>query len=274
MNNRRTAFIVSDQTGITADTLAHTLMTQFENVQFDLVTLPFVNTVDKAQRARQQIDEVWQSTGQKGIVFSTLVDNVLRSIVAQANALHIDLIGQFIGPLEQELKQSASHTIGKAHSVTSTAAYKARIDAMHFALENDDGATLKHYDRADVILIGVSRSGKTPTCLYLAQQYGIYAANYPITDHDLEGMGLPKALAPWRQKVHGLTIDAQQLHNIRQERRPNSEYSSMRQCQTEVRQVEHIFRSDRLPYINTTAMSIEEISTRIIQGLNLPRRFF
>lgn len=274
MNTRRTAFIVSDQTGITADTLAHSLMTQFENVQFDLVTLPFINSTEKAQRARQQIDELWQTTGKKGIVFSTLVDDALRAEIAQANALHIDLIGHFIGPMERELGHSASHTIGKAHSVTSTAAYKARIDAMHFALDNDDGAKLNNYDRADVILIGVSRSGKTPTCLYLAQQYGIYAANYPITDADLDAMGLPKALEPWRRKVHGLTIDAQQLQSIRQERRPNSEYSSPRQCQFEVRQVERIFRSEMLPYINTTAMSIEEISTRIIQALNLPRRFF
>lgn len=274
MQTRRTAFIVSDQTGITADTLAHSLMTQFENVHFDLVTLPFINSVEKAQRARQQIDELWQTTGQKGIVFSTLVDDKLRSEITQCNALHIDLIGQFIDPLERELGVSASHTMGKAHSVTSTAAYKARIDAMHFALDNDDGATLKDYDRADVILIGVSRSGKTPTCLYLAQQYGIYAANYPITDADLDAMGLPKALEPWRRKVHGLTIDAQQLHNIRQERRPDSTYSSMKQCQYEVRQVERVFRGEMLPYINTTAMSIEEISTRIIQALNLPRRFF
>lgn len=274
MHTRRTAFIVSDQTGITADTLAHSLMTQFENVHFDLVTLPFINSSEKAQRARQQIDELWQTTGRKGIVFSTLVDDKLRAEISQCNALHIDLIGQFIDPLERELGVSASHTMGKAHSVTSTAAYKARIDAMHFALDNDDGATMKDYDRADVILIGVSRSGKTPTCLYLAQQYGIYAANYPITDADLDGMGLPKALEPWRRKVHGLTIDAQQLHNIRQERRPDSPYSAMKQCNFEVRQVERIFRGEMLPFINTTAMSIEEISTRIIQGLNLPRRFF
>lgn len=178
----------------------------------------------------------------------------------------------FLKPLEKELKTHSSYTVGKSHSIVEMNRYKERIDSVNFALDNDDGARTRQYDNADIILVGVSRCGKTPTCLYMALQFGIRAANYPLTDEDLESPRLPEVLQQHRQKLYGLTIDPFQLAAIRHERRPNSRYASLDQCDFEVRTVERLFQQHSLPFINTTNFSIEEISTRIIAHQGLMRR--
>ncbi|MCC7462189.1 MAG: kinase/pyrophosphorylase [Gammaproteobacteria bacterium] len=268
----RTVFFVSDQTGVTAETMGHSLLVQFEGQQFRSVTIPFVSTADKAAEAVQRIDAAARDDGRRPIVFCTLVEDDIRAIVRGANGLFLDFFDAFLGPLENELRMTSAHASGRAHGMLDLVAYTTRINATNFAVANDDGSGARDYAHADVILIGVSRSGKTPTCLYMALQYGIFAANYPLTDEDLEAGSVPKMLASHRRKLYGLTIDPDRLQQIRQERRPDSRYASAQQVQFEVRSALALFERQGIPYIDTTSCSIEEISSRILDRLHLERR--
>jgi regulator of PEP synthase PpsR (kinase-PPPase family) len=268
--SRRTAFFVSDQTGVTAETLGHSLMTQFEGVEFRAVTLPFVASVDKAHEAVARINRAAAEEGVRPIIFSTLVQDELRDIVLGANGLFLDFFGAFVGPMERELNTRSSHRAGRAHGMADLAAYTTRINATNFALTNDDG-TGGDYAHADVVLIGVSRSGKTPTCLYMALQYGIFAANYPLPDDDLESGTLPARLEPYRRKLYALTIKPERLQQIRNERRPGSRYASAQQVMYEVRTAQTMFERLGIPYIDVTECGIEEIGSRILDKMNLAR---
>lgn len=264
---KRKVFYVSDRTGITAETLGHSLLTQFDGIDFERESLRFIDSIDKASAAAAAINEVARESGVRPLVFSTLVEPPERNIVADADGVFFDLFDVFIEPLEQELGVLSSHTAGRSHGMENARGYASRIDAVNFALQHDDGTTTRDYDRADVILLGVSRSGKTPTCLYLALQYGVNAANYPLTEDDLAELTLPARVMPFRDKLFGLTIRPERLHQIRSERRPNSRYASLRQCQTEVRQVEAMFRSAGLDYLDSTSMSVEEIAATLMDRL-------
>lgn len=270
--NRRTVFFVSDQTGVTAETMGHSLLTQFDGLEFRPVTLPFISTPDKAEEAVRKINLVAQQEGVRPIVFSTLVQDDLRALVKRANGLFLDFFDAFLGPLEAEFAVRSSHTSGRAHSMSDLNAYTMRINATNFALANDDGAGSRDYERADVVLIGVSRSGKTPTCLYLALQYGIFAANFPLTEDELESGNLPPLLRPHQRKLFGLTIKPDRLQQIRNERRPDSRYASPQQVQYEVRAAEALFGKLGVPFLETTECSIEEISSRILDRTGLERR--
>lgn len=267
----RKVYFISDGTGITAESLGQSLLTQFDNIEFDVQTLPFVNTTEKAYNIIKKISE---KTQEAPIVFSTLVDDNIRKLFQDSPFLCMDLFNSFIAPLEQELKMKSSHTIGKTHGVTlnNYNNYMLRMNAVNYVLSNDDGANIHEYGNADVILIGVSRCGKTPTCLYLAMQFGIYAANYPMTEDELQLNKLPQLLLSFKNKVFGLTIEPLRLSQIRQERRPNSKYADLKQCQYEVKEVEEMYRKEKISYINTTTRSIEEISTEIMSACNLKRR--
>ncbi len=269
--NQRTVFFISDQTGITAETLGRSLLTQFDTVKFRQVTVPFIATVDKAREAVAQINLVAKVEGVRPIVFSTLVHDELREILRAADGLLLDFIDAFIGPLEREMGMKSSHTSGKAHGMADISGYTRRIDAMNFALANDDGASSSAYDDADVILLGVSRSGKTPTCLYLALQYGVFPANYPLTGEELDSKRPPRLVRAYRDKLYGLTIEPERLCQIRSERRPGSEYSSPQQVDFEVRAAEGIFQSNGIPFVDTTRSSIEEIASTILSELQIER---
>jgi len=271
---KRTVFFISDRTGITAEALGQSLLTQFDSFEFKQVLAPFVNTEAEALEIRQRIDRCADADGVRPIVFSTVVLDAVRVVLREGNCLFLDFFDTFIGPLEAELDTASSHISGKAHGETGSSSYQSRIDAMNYALENDDGMTTRKYDRADVILTGVSRSGKTPTCLYLALHYGVYAANYPLTEEDLESTELPAILREHRGKLFGLSILPERLQEIRSERRPDSRYASARQCQEEVRAAERLFADEQIPFVNTTSTSIEEIATRVFHERQLKRRFF
>lgn len=271
---QRTIFFVSDRTGITAETLGHSLLTQFDKIKFRGINLPFIDNLDKAKQAVEQINYISRYSEDRPIIFSTLVNQEIRDIIANANASFFDFFGVFINSLEDELKVKSSYIVGRSHGLVDSNSYGIRIDAVNFALANDDGTSTKNYAKADIIIIGVSRSGKTPSCLYLALQFGVYAANYPLTDKDLEENKLPPLIKQYRDKIYGLSIDAERLHKVRHERRPDTEYSSFRQCQYEVRQAEAIFRIENIPYILTTTLSIEEIATTILAKTGIERRLF
>jgi len=269
---RRTVFFVSDQTGVTAETMGHSLLTQFDGQEFRPVTLPFISSIDKAREAVRRIDATAAEEGTRPIVFSTLVQEDVRAVVKGARGLFLDFFDAFLGPLEQELSTKSTHATGRAHGMSDLAAYTTRINATNFAVANDDGAGARDYEHADVILVGVSRSGKTPTCLYLALQYGIFAANYPLTEEDLESSRLPRPLASHVRKLYGLTIRPDRLQQIRNERRPDSRYASAQQVQYELRAADTLFERHGIPSINTTECSIEEIASRILDKMGLERR--
>ena len=274
MTQRRTVFFVSDGTGITAQMLGHSLLTQFEGVEFDQITLPFVDSVDKAEECLERIErESLRGNGQP-IVFSTLVNGDVREVVRRANALFVDFFEAFIGPLESGLGIRSSHTIGRSHSAMDKQEYKQRIEAVNFAMAHDDGASHRELGDADVILVGVSRSGKTPTSLYLALQFGVKAANYPLIPEDFDRRQLPEALQTYKLKLYGLTIAPERLHEIRRERRPGSQYADPANCRHEVEQAEALMQREGIRSINSTAKSIEEIAATILRELRIERHIY
>jgi regulator of PEP synthase PpsR (kinase-PPPase family) len=260
----RTAFFISDSTGITAETLGQSLLAQFDNIEFDKIVLPFVDTADKARRAVDRINDAARRDGAKPIIFDTIVNHDVRAIIATSDGILLDIFATFLARLEQALGSASNFMVGRGHNTSTDRSYQKRIEAVHYALENDDGARINRYDQAQLILIGVSRCGKTPTCLYMAMQHGVYAANYPLTEEDLERGQLPRPLQAHRAKLYGLTIQPERLAVIRNERRANSRYANISQCEDEVRQALRLFERSQIPCIDTTHISIEEIATKIL----------
>lgn len=270
---QRTIFFISDGTGITAETIGHSLLTQFEGIEFRQIRMPFVDTLEKAEKARERIAEAAARDGERPIVINTLVEPTCSEILSRSEGLVLDIFAVFIGLLEDELGIKRSPRMGQAHGLVDYQTYETRMDATNYALKHDDGADV-NYDNADVILVGVSRSGKTPTCLYLALHYGVKAGNYPLTPDDLGSMDLPERLKAHRRKLFGLTIDPVRLHQIRTIRRPNSRYSELKQCRREVEEAESMFRMHGISSLNTTHTSIEEIASKILVAFDLERNMF
>lgn len=269
---RRVVFFISDRTGITAENLGLSLLSQFEGIHFTQVTLPFVDSIEKAVGATNRINQSISADGQKPIVFATIVHPEIRKVLQSSNSCYLDFFQTFIPTLEDELSLSSVNVMGRSHGVSNTHAYNTRIEAVNFALNYDDGARTTGYDSADIILIGVSRCGKTPTSLYLAMQFGIRAANYPITEEDLEGTALPKLLKAHHKKLFGLTIDPKRLHAIRSARSPDSRYATLAQCEHEVKAVENLFTHEKIPFLSSTNLSIEEIATKLMVITGLERK--
>lgn len=274
MANKRTAFFVSDHTGITAEMVGHSMLSQFENVDLQETTLPFIDSPEKARDALTQINNAATADGVRAIVFSTLANPEIASIVGSANALFLDCFEFFTAPLEKELGQQASRQIGRAHAAKDFTNYHYRIDSVNYTLSHDDGVSTRELSEADIILVGVSRCGKTPTCLYMAMQFGIRAANYPLIPEDFAERRLPKSLRSLRNRLYGLTIRPQRLHNIRNERRPGSQYATLENCEYEVREAEALMRQENIPFLDATTKSVEELATTILQEAKLQRRVY
>jgi len=269
----RVAFFISDSTGITAETLGRSLLTQFQELEFDQTTIPYVNTTEKAKEVLEQINQAGRDSKTKVLVFSTLANPKMREILANCNCMFIDFFDVFIPPLEEELHSKYAQKVGELHKIANLKTYDLRVAAVEFALNTDDGVGVKNYKDADIILIGVSRCGKTPTSLYLALKFSLFAANYPIVDGDLT-VSLPKNLRPYKDKLFGLTISAQRLHEIRQQRKPDSNYASLSLCKKELSTVEKIFEHFNIPFLNSTTFSIEEIATKIMAVKKIKRQRF
>lgn len=274
MPNRRSAFFVSDRTGITAESLGHSLLTQFAELDFKRDTVPFIDTPDKAHELTLRIIETAKQDHHRPLVLLSIVDPAVRKAIDVDHcAKVIDFFETFLTPLEQELGHQAVRSVGKSHGIGNEETYHHRIDAVNFSVNHDDGVKPRDIDEADVVLVGVSRSGKTPTCLYLALQYGIRAANYPLTPEDFTQPTLPKILQQHRHKLFGLTITPERLSHIRAERRPNSTYASLENCRFEVNEAEAMMRQQGVPFVSTTHKSIEEIATTVMHNAHLSRRF-
>jgi regulator of PEP synthase PpsR (kinase-PPPase family) len=270
----RSVFYISDGTGITAETLGHSLLTQFEGVRFKQARIPFVDTPEKAHGVIQRIEEAGRNDGAKPIVFTTLVNPELAQMVHAANALCLSFIETFVAPMETELGVKSTHSVGRSHGSIDTSDYKNRIEAINYTLAHDDGITDNDLEVADVILVGVSRCGKTPTSLYLAMQFGLKAANFPLIPEDFDRGRLPGTLERHRAKLFGLTIQPERLAQIREERRPNSNYASLKNCRQEVHDAEKMMKREGIRWLDSSTKSIEEISTTVMQEVRLDNRVF
>jgi [pyruvate, water dikinase]-phosphate phosphotransferase / [pyruvate, water dikinase] kinase len=270
--SRRTVFFISDRTGITAEMFGNSLMSQFEDFHFQRQTIPFVDTPEKIDAVVRQVNETAAREDKPPIVFSSIVDEAMSATVRRdAKALTLDLFQIFIAPLEAELSAKSSHAAGRSHGIANSHEYFARMEAINFTQSHDDGAATRELSKAQVILVGVSRCGKTPTSLYLALQFGIRAANFPLTPDDFAERKLPGSLLPHRDLLFGLTINPERLQKIREERRPGSKYAALENCRYEVRECEHLLEREGIPMLDTTAKSIEEIATTIVHRAKLKR---
>ena len=264
-----TAFYISDGTAITAEVIGHATMSQFK-FEIEQHTLPFIEYEEAALAVQKRINICKKTTGNAPFVFFTFVDQELKKIIQDSDAVCFDVLQPFTEQVAALTDNAPKPTLHRTHSIHEES-YDFRIDAINYAMANDDGQTTQHYEDADVILVGVSRSGKTPTSLYLALQYGIKAANYPFIDEDMEDLKLKGDLKKHKDKIFGLTIDPSRLAGIRNERLPNSKYASVRQCRMELREVERLYKKEKLPYINSTQFSVEEISAKIMSEMDLER---
>ncbi|GAA5442696.1 phosphoenolpyruvate synthase regulatory protein [Microbulbifer sp. NBRC 101763] len=270
--DKRTAFFISDGTGLTVEAIGHSLLAQFQDQHVEQVTLPYIDSNEKVQLALQRIEKAAKESGLQPIIITSIVSDQIRDQLHQSPALMLDVFENYLTPLANLFGRDPAQTVNVSHGIADNRRYSERIDAVHFAIDNDDGRRVSEFEQADVILLGVSRSGKTPTCLYLALQFGLRAANYPITEEDMDSTTLPKILRPYRRKLFGLTIDPKRLMQIRQERRANSRYASKEQCEFEVRQVEQMLRRAQVPFLNATQLSVEELATRLMSQAGIERR--
>jgi regulator of PEP synthase PpsR (kinase-PPPase family) len=267
---KRTVYFVSESTGITAETMGHSLLSQFDNVDFEQVYMPYINSELRAKALTHRMQEALDRDGERPIVFATMLDQDIARILRSGNCFYLELFEGFVEPLSAELGVPPSRKSGRSHAITKPSSYTKRIDAINFAMANDDGVRPDNFRYADVVLVGVSRSGKTPTCLYLAMHYGLRSANYPITEEDFARGELPQEVWQAKAKLFGLTIDPHRLQAIREERRPGSEYASAARCQKDIREAQNMFKRLEVPVMNTTNQSIEEISSHILRALKTP----
>ena len=266
---KRRVFFISDRTGITAEMLGASLLTQFPEIEFKRTNIPFVTNEQAARKAAAIIEKAAAEDDEPPLVFSTLTDTAIQKIIAANHEFVFDLFGTFIEPLEDVLGRESSHTAGRMHGIGDARAYERRLQALNFTLNHDDGLHPRDLNESEIVLIGVSRCGKTPTCLYLAMHYSLKAANYPLTDDDFGENALPKILQPVRDKLYGLTIVPEQLSRIRRERRPHGNYAMVAQCRAEVAKAEALFRAEDIQFIDATTVSIEEIAATIGRDMGL-----
>ncbi|HWT54661.1 MAG TPA: pyruvate, water dikinase regulatory protein [Rhodocyclaceae bacterium] len=269
---QRTIFFVSDGTGITAEALGHSLLSQFEGVQLREVRMPFVDTPEKLEACLARIAEARQTDGARPIVVTTLVRSETAQRLQSADALVLNFFDSFIAPLEAELGLRATHMAGRARGGATSKDYIARVAAIDFTVAHDDGVSARGLELADLILVGVSRSGKTPTSLYLALQFGLKTANYPLIPEDFDRHALPPALLPYRDKLYGLSIDPERLSRIREERRPGSNYAKLANCRAEVEAAEAMMRTHGIPWLDASSKSIEEIAATLVEELSKRRK--
>jgi regulator of PEP synthase PpsR (kinase-PPPase family) len=275
MPDRRTVFFLSDRTGITAEMLGNSLLTQFEDFAFRRVTIPFVDSLTKVAEAIRQVNETAEREGRRPIVISSVVDEGMSEIIRRdANALTLDMFQIFIQPLEAELGAKSSHAAGRTHGIANSHEYFARMEAINFTQQHDDGAATRDLAKAQVILVGVSRCGKTPTSLYLALQFGVRTGNFPLTPDDFADKKLPASVVPFRDKLFGLTIHPERLREIREERRPGSKYALLENCRYEVREAEAMMKRENIRMLDTSSKSIEEIATTILHQAQLARHIY
>lgn len=268
-NLQRNVYLISDSTGITLEKLTHSLLSQFPQVDFTILTHRYIDSKSKVEALRDQIRLTSLQDPLKPLVFTSLLNESHRRLLTVSGIYYFDVFDLFMDKLDQALDLTPIPVAGLSHGVADEHQYESRMEAINFSLRSDDGMHTEQYTKADVIIIGVSRTGKTPTCLYLAMNYGILAANYPFTEDDWKKSAIPEVITHFKNKCFGLTIDANQLARIRSKRLAGSDYASLEQCRRELGYAETLFAEHNIPYLDTSTTSIEELATSIISKKEL-----
>ena len=256
--NKIKVYFISDGTGLSTEQLGKSILIQFPDIDFEYKTIPFVNTLKKAQVLAKKINKEASS-----MVFSTLIYDELNEPFDCSDFFHINFLKQTINQIETIKKFKSVPTMGLDYRFSEAASYEERIAAMDFTIASDDGNNIERYNKADIIIVGISRTGKTPVSIYLALINGFSVANYPLVDLELESQELPNSLKRFKNKLFGLTITPKRLHEIREKRRSTGKYASPHQIQREIRYSESLFNKHNIPYIDTTSISVEEMATSI-----------
>jgi regulator of PEP synthase PpsR (kinase-PPPase family) len=268
-------FFLSDSTGISAETMGNALLIQFPNLRFDRTLIPFISSVAEAREVVARLDAVLDSSDRTPLVFTTAASDEVRLELRRTRCPVIDFFDLHMQQVEEILGTPGERLAARLHGVGDIKRYNSRMQAIEYTIEHDDGQSVRSLDKADVILLAPSRCGKTPTAMYLALQHGLFVANYPIVEEDLEVTELPRPVRDLRERCFGLMTSPARLSAVRQERRPNSQYASLEQCTFELRRTESMFKRHRLPVVDSSTKSVEEISTMILQRLktmNTPKR--
>jgi regulator of PEP synthase PpsR (kinase-PPPase family) len=268
-------FFLSDSTGISAETMGNALLIQFPNLRFDRTLIPFISSVAEAREVVARLDAVLDSSDRTPLVFTTAASDEVRLELRRTRCPVIDFFDLHMQQVEEILGTPGERLAARLHGVGDIKRYNSRMQAIEYTIEHDDGQSVRSLDKADVILLAPSRCGKTPTAMYLALQHGLFVANYPIVEEDLEVTELPRPVRDLRERCFGLMTSPARLSAVRQERRPNSQYASLEQCTFELRRTESMFKRHRLPVVDSSTKSVEEISTMILQRLktmNTPKK--
>jgi regulator of PEP synthase PpsR (kinase-PPPase family) len=264
-------FFLSDSTGISAETMGNALLIQFPDTRFERTLFPFITTVEEARRVVAVLDEAMEGPVTP-LVFTTAADDTVRLELARTRAPIIDFFDIHMGRVEEILGLRGLHEAARLHGVGDIRSYNNRMAAVEFTIEHDDGQSVRGLEKADIILIAPSRCGKTPTSMYLALQHGLFVANYPLVDEDLEQADLPGLLRSYESRCVGITTTVERLSRVRNERRPNSRYASVEQCRWELRRAGELYAAHRVPVIDSSSRSVEEMATLIVQIVTKNRK--
>jgi len=262
-------YYVSGSTAILAEDMGKALLAQFQGILFREEKIPFIHTPEDAHKALEHI--LQQSEGNPPLVFCTIMDQATRDVFNCPQVRFFDIFLNTLELLEQALGTPALREPGYSRHFTLSRMNK-RVDAIHFSLEHDDGTRPAEYDEAEIILVGVSRSGKTPASIYLATHMELKSANFPLTEDHLHQHELPKEIVRNRKRAVGLTCSPQYLHTIREKRYAGSTYASLATCTRELQQANRLYIRHNLKVINVEGRSIEEIAVQAIQAIGLNKK--
>lgn len=265
----RSVFYVSDSTAMTAKGLGKSLLAQFDNIAFIEYLRPYIDTEPKVLQLVNELKHAQVLDGQAPIIFASMMDETLMAALSSQVSGVIDILKPFMQQLELMMAEKSSRAVGRAHNASNVDVYKKRIEAIDFTLATDDGLQINNYDHADIILLGISRSGKTPTALYLTLNFGLKVANFPFTADDLPRFTLNPAHERNRFKLIGLMISPARLQSIRRERRPESKYADHLQIMLELDALNELFFREKIPFIDTTTRSVEEIAASIMSIVSI-----
>jgi [pyruvate, water dikinase]-phosphate phosphotransferase / [pyruvate, water dikinase] kinase len=269
MQEPRDVYYLSGSTGILAKDLGKALLCQFPDVPFREELIPFIQTEKEAEKAIERIRS--RSTGQVPMVISTLLGRKLNGILNHPDVEFLNIFDQFLRKIEDILEEKAVWKAGASRHPSERTMIK-RVEAIHYCIDHDDGSGTKDYDEAEVILLGVSRSGKTPVSVYLATQMGIKTANYPLVLDDSPSFRLPPYITRNKKRLIGLSITPQLLHQYREQRYANSSYASLSTCRSEINEVNTLYLNHDIPIVTSDGKSIEEIAIHVTQLLNLKKK--
>lgn len=266
MHKTRDVYYLSGSTGILAKDMGKALLCQFPEIHFKEELIPFIHTEVEAQKAIEKIRA--QSTGETPLVLSTLLSKELNAVFNSPDIEFLNIFDQFLVQFENFLQKKALWASGASRYPNDRTMIR-RVEAIHYCIDHDDGNSTKDYDKAEIILIGVSRSCKTPVSVFLATQMGIKTANYPLIRDGTDSFKLPPYLVRNKKKIVALSTSPQLLHQYREHRYADSKYAKLSTCRDELNKANMLYMDHRIPIVMSDGKSIEETATQVTQQLNL-----